>query len=278
MTTLLGVLSVFASVYADDVNYSGTVVSKSGEPIMGATVTVTGTTVSTITDMDGRFSLVVPDGYSTVTVTYSGMKKQTVSVQREPVVLYESAEQAEQARALAMKKSSTPKRNYKKNAFNIEFGAGSSIGDWTDVFEEDYLSLSFGWHHGFSQYITWEVLNAGITIPADIDSYYDRSVLSGTTGIKLTTPRWKKLSLFASLNMGVGYDWYSEEAGLLVRYKIGVNFGKWAYLACKFDFMNLGDDTKYNDGYYDYYGTYNRYGYDGEVKFQTASVVLGFNL
>ena len=59
LMTLCGVLSGFAWAFADDVNYTGTVVSKTGEPIMGATVTVTGTTVSTMTDMDGKFSLIV---------------------------------------------------------------------------------------------------------------------------------------------------------------------------------------------------------------------------
>lgn len=36
---------------------TGTVVDANGEPVIGANVTVVGTTLGTITDIDGRFSL-----------------------------------------------------------------------------------------------------------------------------------------------------------------------------------------------------------------------------
>lgn len=290
LTTLLGVLSVFASAFAEDVNYSGTVVSKSGEPIMGATVTVTGTTVSTITDMDGNFSLVVPDGYTTVTVTYSGMKKQTVSIQREPVILYESAEQAEQARLLAQKTAkNTLKKEYKKNAFNLEIGWGGSMGNWGDaskyIFDTDqYLSLNLGWHHGINKYITLEVLNFGILTPIDFDSDYDFVNAYATTGIRLTTPRWKKLSLSYSLNLGADYDNWTEEFNFMMSHKISINFGKWAYLAFKYNIINLTDNAKesydydlshgYNydhgDYHYEYYG-------DNIEKLEIGTISFGFN-
>lgn len=40
----------------------GTVVDAQGEPIIGASVTIKGGTVGTITDIDGNFSLTVPAG------------------------------------------------------------------------------------------------------------------------------------------------------------------------------------------------------------------------
>lgn len=287
LTTLFGVLAVFSSAIADDVNYSGTVVSKSGDPIMGATVTVTGTTVSTITDMDGNFSIVVPDGYTTVTVTYSGMKKQTVAIQREPVVLYESAEQAEQARQLALKNAkNTLKKPYKKNAFNFELGTGAAMGNWYDGLDYlnggfNYASVNLGWHHGFSKYITWEVINVGSLIPVD---NFDIDLVNAyaTTGIKLTTPRWKKVSLSYSFNLGADYDNWSEYVNFMMSHKISVNFGKWFYLGFKYNVVNLCDNAKeydYNFGDYRYgdYG-YNGY-YDGDPveKLETGSFILGFN-
>lgn len=256
LMTLCGVLSGFALAFADDVNYSGTVVSKSGEPIMGATVTVTGTTVSTITDMDGKFSLVVPDGYSTVTVTYSGMKKQTVSVQREPVVLYASAEQAEQAR-MALVKPVKPKRDYKKNAFNLEIGYGNAVGDWSDAMDyitndDQYLSLNLGWHHNYNKYIGWEVFNFGVFTPVDIDDDYEYTSVYLTTGIKLTSPSWKKLSLFYSFNIGAHYCEASETASLILRNRLGINFNKWIYIAADYNVVKLSDDAKETMYGYDY--------------------------
>ena len=106
--------------------------------IMGATVTVTGTTVSTITDMDGKFTIVVPDGYSTVTVSYSGMKKQVVSIQREPIMLYASAEKAQQAKLAAATKAIKPQRNFKRNAFNLEFSYGQLGGDLKEYYDKIY--------------------------------------------------------------------------------------------------------------------------------------------
>ena len=50
----------------------GTVKSADNTPIVGATVTVRGTTLSTQTDGDGNFSISVPEGRNTLTVTSVG--------------------------------------------------------------------------------------------------------------------------------------------------------------------------------------------------------------
>ena len=43
-------------------NYTGTVVDENGDPIIGASVKIEGTSTGTITDLDGRFSLPIPKG------------------------------------------------------------------------------------------------------------------------------------------------------------------------------------------------------------------------
>jgi TonB-linked SusC/RagA family outer membrane protein len=54
---------------------SGTVVSQDdGEPIVGATVMVVGTTVGTATNMDGKFTLTCPKGKDLLRITYVGME------------------------------------------------------------------------------------------------------------------------------------------------------------------------------------------------------------
>jgi TonB-linked SusC/RagA family outer membrane protein len=69
-------------VTAQNVSVRGTVVSEEdGEPIVGASVLVKGTTVGTVTDMDGKFSLSnVPSSAKTLVVSYIGMEKQEVGI------------------------------------------------------------------------------------------------------------------------------------------------------------------------------------------------------
>jgi len=60
---------------------TGTVTDGSdGEPLPGATILVTGTTVGAFTDDDGKFSLTVPDGQNQITVSYVGYKSETVDI------------------------------------------------------------------------------------------------------------------------------------------------------------------------------------------------------
>lgn len=61
-----------ATVAQDDgKTVGGTVLDENGEPVIGATVSVKGTNLVTVTDIDGRFELKVPNG-STLSVSYLG--------------------------------------------------------------------------------------------------------------------------------------------------------------------------------------------------------------
>ena len=79
MKKLLSVLFLLgftlASVYAQDIQVKGTVVSGSdNEPLPGVNVVVKGTTNGTITDFDGKFTLQnVPDN-GTIQVSFVGYK------------------------------------------------------------------------------------------------------------------------------------------------------------------------------------------------------------
>ena len=84
MKKLLSVLFLLsftlASVYAQDIQVKGTVVSGSdNEPLPGVNVVVKGTTNGGITDLDGNFTLSVPAD-ATLSVTYIGFKSQEVAV------------------------------------------------------------------------------------------------------------------------------------------------------------------------------------------------------
>lgn len=58
---------------------TGTVVDPNGEAVIGANVVVKGTTNGTITDMDGKFSLEVPEG-AMLEITYVGYANQEIKV------------------------------------------------------------------------------------------------------------------------------------------------------------------------------------------------------
>ncbi len=80
--SLLCFLMTFISVqmYAQDVNVTGTVIAEADKfPIIGANVLVKGTTVGTVTDIDGRFSLEVPVN-STLVISYIGCVTQEIKI------------------------------------------------------------------------------------------------------------------------------------------------------------------------------------------------------
>jgi TonB-linked SusC/RagA family outer membrane protein len=62
----------------------GVVVDKNGEPAIGATVKVAGSSQGTVTDLDGKFSIDVPAG-STLLISYIGYKTQVVKAGRGPL-------------------------------------------------------------------------------------------------------------------------------------------------------------------------------------------------
>ena len=49
---------------------TGTVTDDSGETLIGATVLAQGTTTGTVTDFDGKYALTVPEGATTLVVSF----------------------------------------------------------------------------------------------------------------------------------------------------------------------------------------------------------------
>jgi len=76
ISTLLLSLAAMAQV-----TVTGTVTDGSiGEPAIGASVIVAGTTIGTVTDTDGHFTLDVPDGKFILQVSMVGYKTQVVNI------------------------------------------------------------------------------------------------------------------------------------------------------------------------------------------------------
>ena len=82
MTVLSGVLMVL-SVSAQTgttINVRGTVTDTGGEPIIGASILLQGTTSGVVTDYDGNFSIQAP-GNGTLVISYVGYVTQTIGIQ-----------------------------------------------------------------------------------------------------------------------------------------------------------------------------------------------------
>ncbi len=77
-----------------DITVTGRVVDQNDEPIPGATVAVPGTSIGTATDLDGRYSITVPEGSSLV-FSFIGFESTTIEVGNQStidVTLSESAQ------------------------------------------------------------------------------------------------------------------------------------------------------------------------------------------
>lgn len=93
---LMLILSSFLQVAnAQQKNVQGLVVDPNGEPIIGASVVVKGTTNGTITDFDGKFTLSSVPEKGIITITYIGYKGQDVPVAGKSTLKVTLAEDTE---------------------------------------------------------------------------------------------------------------------------------------------------------------------------------------
>lgn len=76
---LLMMLFIIGTAMAQ-VNITGVVVDNNNDPVIGATVQVLGTTVGTITDYDGNYSITAPSGATKVSYSFIGMTTQVLPV------------------------------------------------------------------------------------------------------------------------------------------------------------------------------------------------------
>ena len=82
------------AVMAQNTKVTGQVLDENGEPVIGASVVVKGTTIGTVTDFDGNFTLDVPSNEKHLEISYVGMKKVEVRVSPQVKAVLESDSQA----------------------------------------------------------------------------------------------------------------------------------------------------------------------------------------
>jgi len=65
---------------------TGVITDDSGEPLIGASILVKGTPTGTVTDIDGSYSLTVPEGSNTLVVSYTGFSAQEIILGADNIV------------------------------------------------------------------------------------------------------------------------------------------------------------------------------------------------
>lgn len=65
---------------------TGTITDDSGEPLIGASILVKGTPTGTVTDIDGSYSVTVPEGSTVLVVSYTGFDPQEITLGADNIV------------------------------------------------------------------------------------------------------------------------------------------------------------------------------------------------
>lgn len=88
---LLALFIMSQQAFAQDISVTGTVTDTNKEPLTGVSIKVAGTSLGTVSDLDGRFTISCPAG-STLDVSYIGFTNQKLPAQKNmTIVLAEDA-------------------------------------------------------------------------------------------------------------------------------------------------------------------------------------------
>ena len=84
---LFACLFLFVGMAMAQTKVSGTVISsEDGEPVVGATVKIEGTSLGTVTDANGNFRISVPNGKKNLKFSYVGMTTKVLALKENLVV------------------------------------------------------------------------------------------------------------------------------------------------------------------------------------------------
>jgi TonB-dependent starch-binding outer membrane protein SusC len=86
LTILLIFLLGLAHVFAQERTITGKVLDETGSPLLGATVSIKGTTKGTVTDLDGKYSIQVPSSGGTLIVSYVGYLSKEVEIGASDII------------------------------------------------------------------------------------------------------------------------------------------------------------------------------------------------
>ena len=85
LCTLLGISPVLAQQTGETRTLTGQVTDEANETLIGASIVVKGTTIGTVTDFNGNYSLTVPSDASELLFSYVGYNSKSVTIPKEPI-------------------------------------------------------------------------------------------------------------------------------------------------------------------------------------------------
>ena len=227
---------------------SGTVFDEQREPLIGASVLVPGTTVGTSTDVQGRYSVTVPNGASSLQFNYIGYKSQTRAIAGNTmnVVMQEDNAQLDEvvvtgygsapSAALTGRVAGVQARNKAATrTVEMEF---ADFAEESDVMEVGQTQTQLGYEFEIRQPYT--ILSDGKSVAAEIGRYRLPAVYTYRSTPKIDkdaflvaeTTDWAKLNLLEGEanvyfeNTFVGKSILSpREAGDTLRFSMGRDRG-----------------------------------------------------
>ncbi|WKN29668.1 TonB-dependent receptor [Porifericola rhodea] len=138
LSSLMIVLFCFTSVQAQNRTVSGKVTSaESGESLPGVNVIVKGTTVGTVTDIDGNYKLNVPQDASTLVFSFIGLAEREVAIGDRSSINIEMNEDAQQLSEVVVQAYGA--KSEKLNVQQIETVNADNFRDFPVVSPQELL-------------------------------------------------------------------------------------------------------------------------------------------
>ena len=282
---LIGILlTIFSlSVNSQSITVTGLVTEVSGKPLRGAGVTVKGTNIGTVTGMDGKYYISLPDSNMVLVFVFKGFKTVEIPVNGKNVIDVELIE--------------LPKQGYKP--FRVDVGFGWENYDFQNPIENGgpllNLELKYAIFSNFSIGVKFETSGysgdyyEGINY---LQSYYEYINLFSY----LMTFDWHLTNTTFRPFAGIGAGLYSihpkysddgnnPENSYRELGNSANNFG--FMLRTGFDIWHFRLSLAYNFAgyyktimpeYYEYYDYYSRYGYSDFYTYPTRKKTDYFSI
>lgn len=306
---LMGLAGCASAALAQSNNISSVVINaETNEPVSGASVVVTGTSIATTTDINGKFSIDAPAEYQTLTVSYNNMQPTIVNILPKPIVMTKaknpitgwgvevglssaklSIKDDDDAKSLSgftagitydFPIASVPNFSIMPGLFYVPKGLSYSDDDYKVKFRAHYLELQVAAKYAYPL----PVLNNDLKVFALAGPYFAYGIADGVSvssdeddyEVKSLFDVYKRFDAGLVLGLGVEYKQYS----LTFRYGLGLmNIND----ANKQRKNAMKDSYKYYENRYSWEEFVDKYGdrfdkndYESTVKNRSFMITLGY--
>lgn len=190
---ICAVLSIGIATAQNSKTYTGFVVDKNGNPVVGAEVMAPGGGVSAITDSDGSFTIEVPILLKKLTASYAGMREKTIKLGKSSNLVFNMKTQKNRTGFISLICNG--------GLFKAKYG--QSINYRYEDYDFSEASLGGGIMGGqIGQLGNWGWYGKGIVYAA---------IYEGIPAVTITAGAIRKLGSEAHLYFGVGWAYGGEK-------------------------------------------------------------------